>query len=196
MKPSNASSELPAVPSLRDEAGWLVPSKPHHAQAAVSLVVAMLDPGEEERQVVQLVQMVAKRGYSVAELAFAANELLYDETLARRLSYPEGRNQGITPADFERVIVGHRRLRKQLTMPLRQIDVNRLVMEYPGQLSLEDFGVCGFDGMDQPLYRYAKKGPIESPPPLCPQLPEKTVERTGDGSGIVKLGDVLSTTNG
>ena len=155
------------MPSLRDEAAWTVAGSVMEARAAVTVVVAMHLPGTEDGDVQKLARMVAQRGYSQAELAFAASELLYDAVLSKRLQFPDVR---IVPADFERVIVEHRRMRRQLTMMLREIDMNRLVMDYPSHLSLEDFGVCGFDSFDQPLYRFAQSGPLDAPPKPCPRI--------------------------
>lgn len=120
--------------------------------AAVALVFSTMGAragGEKEDQQ-RTVQMVAARGYSEAELKYAAQELLYDGTIDWKMR----NDKPITAADFERIVSKHRSMRRKLDLLLHPSQMNRLIEEFPRLLSSSDFGIGGYDADNQPLFRY------------------------------------------
>lgn len=124
---------------------------------------------------------VAARGYTAAELAYAARTLSADPVLDRKLTFERGQ---ITAADFERVIHALRTLRAQITMQLRLEDVNEIVERFPELISVDDFGICGYTAAETPLYRYSFTGAVKdrTPRPMLTDREDTGSERTGAGS--------------
>lgn len=144
-----------------------------HVAMAVTAVVEILQPDMPDEEAQAMTAIIERRGYTAPELAWATEQLLVDASLDKKLSFEHGR---ISAADFDRVIEKNRSVRRQLSMPLRQIDVNRLVAENPSILSMDDFGVCSYDSFEQPLYRFNFQGPVKNAPSPSPtiELPEDT----------------------
>lgn len=182
---SNESTGLPAVPDLRSVEAWKVPATRQQSAAAVSAVLAIAQPDANEKQISQLVELVSRRGYTQAELAYAVRELPYDAALDKKLQF----DRDITAADFERPIAEFRKMRKQLSLALRLEDVNRMIERHPNWLSWDDFGICGYTAAETPLYRYCYSGLIAEREPN-PTLEEKEVEERESG-GTYTIAELL-----
>ncbi len=141
-----------------------MPASREQAAAAVGAVVGMTAAEMDAEDIRTLAAMVVRRGYTAAELAYAMEELMYDEELDKKLRF-KGR---ITPADFERVISAHRRMRRRLEQLLSRYEVNRLIDEYPKHLCADDFGVAGYTSQNEPLYRFKRdpQAPSGEPRPF------------------------------
>ncbi len=158
------------MPSLRDEEAWLVEATPEQAADAVSAVEAMTTADMSDGAVGTLAQMVVRRGYTEAELAYAMEELMYDDELATALRFREKKH--ILPSDFERVIAKHREMRNRLDQLLDRHEMNRLINDFPQHLSRSDFGIAGYTVQDKPLFRF-KNDPDTADGEVRPQLDEK-----------------------
>lgn len=144
-------------------------------------------PGVKDARAQQLAGLLALRGYSEAELAYAAKELIYDPAVDRKMQY----KGEITAADFERVVGRLRSLRARLRLPLMLQDVNRLIEEFPTWLSWDDFGIADYTAANTPIYRFCYSSQVHERRAV-PVLPEaRPVERSRDGTGLKRLGDLL-----
>jgi hypothetical protein len=125
------------VPHLREREAWdgTAPA----GMVSVAVAKALVDCGirVQESEIAPLSALIARRGYSPAELAYAAAELPFDN----EVDWKKKQGQSLTAADFERVVSRLRRLRASLSMQLRVIDVNKLVSEFPGEVALTDFEI-------------------------------------------------------
>ena len=171
------------MPSVREREAWLAPAS---REQAVGMTAAEMD-AEDIRT---LAAMVVRRGYTAAELAYAMEELMYDEELDKKLRF-KGR---ITPADFERVISAHRRMRRRLEQLLSRYEVNRLIDEYPNHLCADDFGVAGYTSQNEPLYRFKRdpQAPSGEPRPFLEddERPGADRQRTeGEDTAPVSAGE-------
>ena len=119
---------------------------------AVSSVLALYQPEAQAEQIAVLMRLVSRRGYSKAELAYAVEELAFDETMNEKLRY----KAPVTPADFERVIKASREHRAALSTPQRDTKVRELLSKYP-ELEREKFKQCKFDEFNNPLFLYVEK---------------------------------------
>jgi len=139
--------------------------------------------------------MVTRRGYTEAELAYAMEELMYDEKLDQKLRFRDA----ITPADFERLIGAHRAMRRRLQQLLSRYEMNRLIDDYPEHISRDDFGVAGYDSRNEPLFRF-KSDPSTPNGTMCPTLEDDPArrERPDDDSpdytmsNVTTIGDAVS----
>lgn len=94
-----------------------------------------------------LARLIAQRGYTAAELAYAAQELPFDDYLNSKLRY----GKPIMPADFERVIEQVRTKRRLLGERIPESQLDEVLLDVDG-LSRGDFGVCAYDSNGQPIY--------------------------------------------
>lgn len=190
MKASSDSCGLPAVPDLRNVEAWKGEATRSQAAAAVSAVLAIAQPDADDDQAVKLVDLVTRRGYTQAELAYAVRELPFDPALDKKLQFS---GTAITAADFERLIGDFRRLRKQLSLKLRLEDVNRLIEKHPNWLSWEDFGICGYTAADTPLYRYCYEGVVDdrTPHPVLEEDERPGADREGEG-GTYAIAELIA----
>jgi hypothetical protein len=155
------SGALPTLPSISDEQLWLVPAERSHVTAAVSHVLAACEPGAQSERVALFARMVALRCYTAAELAYAAQELPFDQVVNDKLRF----NRPVMPADFERIIKLHRKKRAKLRRAMPLADAEELAMEFPDELSIEHFHCTGFDDDNRALYRYFPKRTTRTPDP-------------------------------
>jgi len=135
------------VPDLRDDDGWMVPAENSHPVVAVSQVMDVAAPDASADRISLLARLISQRGYTAAELAYAAQELPFDEYLNDKLRY----GKSIMPADFERVIKQVRKKRSLLGKKLTEQKMEELVMELP-DLKRSDFGVCSRNSKDDPIF--------------------------------------------
>lgn len=157
---------------------------------SVAVTRALLDCGVrmQEHEIEPLSNLVARRGYSPAELAYAVQELPFDH----EVDWKKKQGQSLTAADFERIVSRLRRLRASLSMQLRVIDVNKLVQEYPGELAVSDFEVTSFDGDNEPLYRYRyHRGEARAAQPIAVLSEAPPVERKREAAGTFSMGDLV-----
>jgi len=177
-------------PSLREADAWEGEAERETVVTAVALVFSTMgagaggDTGEQKRTV----QMVAARGYSEAELKYAAQELLYDSTIDWKMR----NDKPITAADFERIVAQHRSMRRKLELLLHPSQMNKLVENFPRLLSAEDFGIGGYDADNQPLFRY-KADPSTRTADSTPRIyednrPGADRQRNEDGHEPAALG--------
>lgn len=132
-----------------------------------------------------LARLIAMRDYTRAELLQAMQAVPFDT----RASHNYGR--GLNAADVERVVAEGRRLRKMLDRMLTQRQMFDLCAEFPNEVAPSDFGICGYDGMDNPFFRYLRKGAGLTHNPV-PQLEETATPRRADGGeGTVALADAI-----
>lgn len=137
-------------------------------------LITACDGGSDPQRIAMLARLVAMRGYSRAELALAASKVPYDT----RASHNYGR--GLNAADVERVVAESRKLRAMLDRMLTERQMFDVCAEFPEDLDPSQFGICGYDSMDRPFYRYAKSGTPQVHNPT-PQLPEMSTVRTDPG---------------
>ena len=159
------------MPSLRDEEAWAVEATPEQAASAVSAVEAMTVADMDGEAVGTLAQMVVRRGYTEAELAYAMEELMYDDELATALRFRDEKH--ILPSDFERVISEHREMRRRIEQLLDRHEMNRLINDFPGHLSRSDFGIAGYTVKDKPLFRF-KQDPETDDGEVSPKIDENS----------------------
>ena len=184
---SSDSSALPAVPDLRAVEAWQEPATKTQAAASVAVILALVQPEATSEHATALIDLVSRRGYTQAELAYAVRELPYDPVLDKKLQFSGTK---VTAADFERWIGEFRSLRKLLAVALRQEDVNRLIEKHPNWLSWRDFGICSYTAAETPLYRYCYAGAIQdrTPNPQIAERDESVSERDG---GTYSIGELL-----
>jgi len=190
---SSATDALPAVPSLRDEAAWQAEATPEQAADAVSAVEAMTPADMDPDAIGGLAQMIMRRGYTEAELAYAMEELMYDNELAEALRFRDQKH--ILPSDFERVISGHREMRRRIEQLLDRHEMNRLINDFPGHLSRSDFGIAGYTVKDKPLFRF-KQDPGTADGEVRPKIDENPRpgadrEQSESGSEPVQIGEAI-----
>lgn len=177
------------VPSLRERDAWGERASGELVGVAVARAMVACgiagDKREQSEAIAHLSGLVASRGYSPAELAYALQELPYDQ----EIDWKKKQGQMLTAADFERHVAALRRLRQSLTMKLRTIDVNKLVQEFPALVSVDDFEVTGFSVDNDPLYRYRFTGKARRLE-ITPVLPEKTVTERESG-GTFTLAELI-----
>lgn len=194
---SSATDALPAVPSLRDEEAWGVEATPEQAADAVSAVEAMTTADMDTDAIGRLGQMIMRRGYTQAELAYAMEELMYDDELAEALRFRDQKH--ILPSDFERVISEHREMRRRIEQLLDRHEMNRLINDFPGHLSRSDFGIAGYTVKDKPLFRF-KQDPETADGEVRPKLDENPRpgadrEREGEDGEPVHVGEAIDLTD-
>jgi len=191
---SSATDALPEPPSLRDEEAWEVEASPEQAADSVSAVEAMTPADMDSGSIGTLAQMIVRRGYTEAELAYAMEELMYDPQLGKDLRFRDQKH--IYPNDFERVISAHREMRQRIEQLLDRHEMNRLINDFPGHLSRSDFGIAGYTVKDKPLFRY-KKDPSAGDGEVRPKIDQSSMpgqhrEREDDeGSAPAKIGELL-----
>jgi hypothetical protein len=190
---SSATDALPAVPSLRDEEAWQVEATPEQAADAVSAVEAMTTADMGTDAIGRLGQMIMRRGYTQAELAYAMEELMYDDELAEALRFRDQKH--ILPSDFERIISKHREMRRRIEQLLDRYEMNRLINDFPGHLSRSDFGIAGYTVKDKPLFRF-KQNPDTADGEVRPKLeedprPGADRERSGEDSTPIQVGEAM-----
>lgn len=88
--------------------------------------------------------------YTGAELAYVLRELPYDAELAKKRRF--GGHLG--PSDFERIARKRADLICKLDMPITERQMYKLIEEWPRDLHIKDFGCCGYDSNNYPMYRY------------------------------------------
>lgn len=137
---------------MRDEDAWLVPASPEQAVAAVSTVESMTPADMEPDAVGHLARLIVRKDYTEAELAYAVEEMMYDETLTKELT--SFRSEAtLYPSDFHRFIRKHREMRRRLGRMVDRHEMNRMISEFD-DLSRDDFGIAGYTVKDKPLFRY------------------------------------------
>lgn len=183
MLPASTRQHL-QVPSLRDPDAWGGRAPADLVAVAVTRTISDAGIRMDPDRIAGLSSLVASRGYSPAELAYAAQELPFDT----EVDWKKKMGQSMTAADFERVITAHRKLRENLKMRLRLIDVNRLVSEFPNALSVDDFGVCGEAGPGEDLFRFRFKGRAFNPNTAV--MPPAT--REGETGGTYTLHELVA----
>lgn len=123
------------------------PAHSSHPVVAVSQVMDVAAPDASADRISLLARLVSQREYTAAELAYAAKELPFDDFLNNKLRY----GKPIMPADFERVIDEVRTKRRLMDRRIPESQLDELLMELP-ELDRSDFGQCGYDHNDRPLY--------------------------------------------
>ena len=113
-EPADAEEVLPADCSLSALQADTASAPRNAIRAAMLKVVYLMEPDMEGDRFRAMVQYLADQDYTAAELAFAAGRLPRDPELDEKIRYG-GR---VTPADFERVISGNRRLRSRIKKPM------------------------------------------------------------------------------
>lgn len=188
MQPASTPQPL-RVPALRERDAWAGRATPELVGIAVTRALVQCGAKADHHSVSELSALVASRGYSPAELAYAAQELPFDN----EVDWKKKQGQNVTAADFERVIGAMRRMRASMSMQLRLIDVNKLVMDNPSLLSVDDFEITNYTDRNEPLYRYRYS---EQPRhlPATPVLPESApVERQREGSGTFTIHELVKS---
>ena len=121
---------------------------------AVAFVLAAVEPGTSQQRMSAFAALIGLRTqhkrWGAAELALAALELPFDAVVGDKVRF----NRPVLPADFERVIAGHRRLRRTLRDPMSASERRRLIEHGGSEIDASGFRVCGHDEKNQPLYRY------------------------------------------
>ena len=187
----SASGELPQVPSILDDDAWQEPATGTQAARAVTVVHLVYDQPISDDRAAMFTRMIAKRGYTAAELAYAAQQMPFDEEVNDKVRY----GRPIMPADFEQCIRKVRRTRSMLRRPISQSQVDELCDEWPETLTPDAFGCCGYDDYNNPLYRYVvpeKRAAHRPPPtPVLDDKPRPRRKRDESGGGPMGLGEIL-----
>jgi hypothetical protein len=191
---SSATDGLPEVPSLRDEEAWMAEATPEQAADAVSAVEAMTPADMDADAIGTLAQMIVRRGYSEAELAYAMEELMYDDELATALRFRDQKH--VLPSDFERIISEHREMRQRIEQLVDRHEMNRLINDFPKHLSRGDFGIAGYTVQDKPLFRF-KSDPEIDDGEVQPKIdenprPGSDREREEDGGDPLQIGEAIN----
>jgi hypothetical protein len=186
------------VPSLRDEEAWAAEATPEQAADAVSAVEAMTPADMDPQAIGTLAQMIMRRGYTEAELAYAMEKLMYDDEVAEALRFRDQKH--ILPSDFERVISEHREMRRRIEQLLDRHEMNRLINDFPGHLSRSDFGIAGYTVKDKPLFRF-KQDPETADGEVRPTLEESTRpgadrDREDTAGEPIQIGDAIDMIDG
>lgn len=193
----NASAEtktLPAVPSVRSPEKWEEPATPEQAADAVSAVEALVPANMKEEQVGELAQMVARRDYTAAELAYVVEEMMYDQELTKELTSFRDQPR-LYPSDFDRFVEKIRELRRRLECALDRHDMNRLIRKFD-ELSRWDFGIMSYTPQGKPIFRF-KNDPDTAdgdPNPKLDEDPRPGEDRKRDedeDQEPVQIGDVI-----
>ena len=193
---SSGNEQLPDVPSVRDAEAWEPAATPEQAADAVTAVEVMTPARMDDESISELVQMVARREYSEAELAYAAREMMYDKELTKELtSYRE--EPTLYPSDFHRFVEEIREMRRRLECVIDRHEMNRLIQEF--DLSRSDFGVAGYTVKDKPLYRF-KNDPETADGEVRPKIDENPRpgadrEESESGGQPVQIGEALDVPN-
>jgi hypothetical protein len=183
---------LPDVPSVRDPEAWKPAATPEQAADAVTAVEVMTPAQMDDEAISELVQMVARREYSEAELAYAAREMMYDEELTKELtSYRD--EPTLYPSDFHRFVEEIREMRRRLECVIDRHEMNRLIHEF--DLSRSDFGVAGYTVKDKPLFRF-KNDPETADGEVRPTIDENPRpgadrEQSESGGEPVQVGEAI-----
>jgi hypothetical protein len=183
---------LPDVPSVRNPEAWKPAATPEQAADAVTAVEVMTPARMDDESISELVQMVARRDYSEAELAYATREMMYDQELTKELtSYRE--EPTLYPSDFHRFVEEIREMRRQLECVIDRHEMNRLIQEF--DLSRSDFGVAGYTVKDKPLFRF-KQDPGTADGEVRPKIDENPRpgadrEQSESGGEPVQIGEAI-----
>lgn len=173
-KITHTPDALPAdLPSLTDVAAWShgQATEAHARQAAAAMLAgigaaaAVKDAGEDGRDyIANLCRLITLRGYTPAELLFAAREVPFDQQINRDWHFAQQRGARVpclTAADVDRIIGDVRDLVGKLRLQLTAADKHRLLTKYSHHLRDADFHVCGYmqgeDYCDVPIYRYVPR---------------------------------------
>jgi len=140
------------VPGLLDEKAWLAKADSTHPVVAVSQVMDVAAPDASADRISLLARLISQRGYTAAELAYAAQELPFDDYLNSKLRY----GKPIMPADFERVIEQVRTKRRLIGERIPEGKLDEVLLDIDS-LCRDDFGVCAYDSNGQPLYTMKNK---------------------------------------
>jgi len=140
------------VPSVRDEEAWLEEATPEHSAGAVTAVKTMTPAEMSDDDTAELAQMVARRDYTAAELAYAVEQMMYDEDLTKELTSFRDEPR-LYPSDFHRFVKEIREKRRRLECVVDRHEMNRLISDFD-ELTRSDFGITGYTVKDKPLYRF------------------------------------------
>lgn len=195
---TNASAEtstLPDVPSVREPDLWKQEATAAQAADAVSAVEAMVPADMHQDEVGQLAQMIDRRSYTAAELAYAVEQMMYDEELTKELT--SFRNEPtLYPSDFHRFVQEIREKRRRLECVVDRHEMNRLIRDFE-ELTRSDFGITGYTPKEKPLFRF-KSDPDIGDGEVNPKLkenhrPGENRERDENGHGPVHVSETMDT---
>lgn len=119
-----------------------------------------MTPADMEPDAVgHLARLIVRKDYTEAELAYAVEEMMYDQELTKELT--SFRSEAtLYPSDFHRFIRKHREMRRRLGRMIDRHEMNRMISEFD-DLTRDDFGIAGYTVKDKPLFRY--KNDAETP---------------------------------
>jgi len=166
---------------------WAVDAEPEDYKNAATFLISAVEPGASEERTAFLARLLSTREYSKAELALVMKELPFDPEASHNY------NQGLNPADVERIISEHRTLRARLTQRITSEQRDDLIAEAPGEIDPDDFECAGFDEHDNPLWLYAPTADQESAPEPRPQLEETRPNRDPEeAEGLTTFEEMVS----
>lgn len=168
---------------------------PEQSAGAVTAVKTMTPAEMSDEDTAELARMVARRDYTAAELAYAVEQMMYDEDLTKELTSFRDEPR-LYPSDFHRFVEEIREKRHRLECVVDRHEMNRLIRDFE-DLSRSDFGITGYTVKDKPLFRF-KQDPDAGDGEVNPKLdrdhrPGQQRERDEEGHGPVKVEQALDT---
>lgn len=159
-----------------------MPATPADVSEAVAYMLNFADirgKGANDAVKAAHIRAIAKRGYSRAELMLAMDELPFRNT------YGEGFRLDI----LDEIVKEHREMRARLSRMLTAKERDEITDTFP-EIDAKCFHVAGFDGKNEPLYRYVDGRPAPDVP-VTPLLEESVPNRRESG-GLVSIKDAVS----
>lgn len=155
---------------------------------AATYLVAAVEPEASESRMQTITRLLKTRDYTRAELLLAMKRLPFDP----EASHNYGR--GFNPADVERIVEEHRKIRARLQQPLSSQQRDEMIAEYPDQIDPDAFHCCGFNEYDEPLWRYAPdvdSEPQSPTPDLGEGRPGASRQESDTDGGPMQLGELM-----
>ena len=150
--------------------------------------MAAVEPDASDSRMQTVARLLKTRDYTRAELMLAMKELPFDPEASHNYG------KGFNPADVERIVSEHRKLRQKLSQPLSSEDRDELIAEHPEKIDPDAFHCCGFNSYDEPLWRYAPDvdtDPKKPKPDLGESLPGRTRDESDTGGDPASLGAIM-----
>lgn len=178
------------MPPVTDLLAWEAPANTRQVAALVTPLANFYSDGEgasTEALVAALegtVSALSGSGYTMHEIAWAVRAFWRDPANA----WVMAKSRPVNPAMFIPHIEELRRLQASLTTRITEYDLSRLLTRFPSELCRNDFGICGYDTADRPLFMFKRAGVLRTmiakSKRLTPTLP---IQRSSAPVGLAGL---------
>ena len=182
------------MPPVEDRAAWLVPAEADEVEECAAFLVTAIQPSlaDNPARLRTLVGLIAMQDYTRAELLLAM----------KRLPFVNSYGEGFRLSDLGTLIDDNRNARRIVADPadgkprmLTERQMFDACDKHPELFRREDFGICDYDSMDRPFFRYARAaGPHKHAPQ--PQLPEATAPRREGVTGTFQVSTLVTPPSG